>query len=41
MLKVKNKLDKGKYGIFFIIPYFVAFLVFSLYPIIYSLIYKF
>jgi len=36
MLKRKNKLDKGRYGIFFIIPYFVAYIVFSIYPIIYS-----
>lgn len=36
MLKRKSKLDKEKYGIYFIIPYFLIFLIFSLYPIIYT-----
>lgn len=38
MPKKKNKVDKGKYGIYFVIPYFVTFLLFSLYPVIYTLI---
>ena len=38
MQKKKNKVDKGKYGIYFVIPYFVVFLLFSLYPVIYTLI---
>lgn len=38
MPKKKNRVDKGRYGIYFIIPYFVVFLLFSLYPIIYTLI---
>jgi multiple sugar transport system permease protein len=38
MLKKKNKVDKGKYGMYFVIPYFVIFLLFSLYPVIYTLI---
>ena len=38
MPKKKNKVDKGKYGIYFVIPYFVIFLLFSLYPVIYTLI---
>lgn len=38
MIKKKNKVDKGKYGIYFVIPYFVTFLLFSLYPVIYTLI---
>ncbi|EKQ50395.1 MULTISPECIES: sugar ABC transporter permease [unclassified Clostridium] len=38
MPKKKNKVDKGKYGIYFVIPYFVVFLLFSLYPVIYTLI---
>ena len=38
MRKKKNKVDKGKYGIYFVIPYFVTFLLFSLYPVIYTLI---
>jgi ABC-type sugar transport system permease subunit len=29
-------LSKEKYGYFFILPFFIAFLIFSLYPIIYS-----
>nr|WP_312292305.1 sugar ABC transporter permease [Clostridium chromiireducens] len=38
MPKKRNKVDKGKYGIYFVIPYFVTFLLFSLYPVIYTLI---
>ena len=38
MLKKKNKIDKGRYGIYFIIPYFITFLLFGLYPIIYTFI---
>ena len=38
MPKKKNKVDKGKYGIYFVIPYFAIFLLFSLYPVIYTLI---
>ncbi|MDR3594907.1 sugar ABC transporter permease [Clostridium sp.] len=38
MITKKNKIDKGRYGIYFIIPYFVIFLIFSLYPIIYSFV---
>ena len=38
MQNKKNKVDKGKYGIYFVIPYFVIFLLFSLYPVIYTLI---
>lgn len=38
MPKKKNKVDKGKYGIYFVIPYFITFLLFALYPVIYTLI---
>lgn len=38
MPKGKSKVDKGRYGIYFIIPYFVIFLLFSLYPIIYTFV---
>ena len=38
MQKKKSKVDKGKYGIYFVIPYFVTFLLFSLYPVIYTFI---
>ncbi len=41
MPKRKSKLNKGIYGILFIIPFFVAYLIFSIYPIIYSLIISF
>jgi multiple sugar transport system permease protein len=37
----KNIIDKGRYGLYFIIPYFVAYLVFSVYPIIYSFVISF
>lgn len=40
-IKRKHKLDKGKYGLFFLIPYFVVYIIFGLYPIIYSLIISF
>ena len=33
----KKRLSKHKYGYYFILPFFIAFLVFQLYPIIYSL----
>ncbi|BCZ48741.1 sugar ABC transporter ATP-binding protein [Clostridium gelidum] len=38
MQKKKSKVDKGRYGIYFVIPYFVTFLIFSLYPIIYTFV---
>jgi len=38
MPKKKNKVNKDKYGIYFVIPYFVIFLLFSLYPVIYTLV---
>lgn len=41
MVKGRSKTNRERYGIFFIIPYFVVFLIFSLYPIIYSLIISF
>jgi multiple sugar transport system permease protein len=33
----KSKLSKGKYGWFFIAPFFIVFLIFQLYPMLYSL----
>lgn len=36
-LMKKNKLRKSHHGYFFIAPYFIVFLIFSLYPILYSL----
>lgn len=41
MIKGRSKTNREAYGILFIIPYFIAFLIFSLYPIIYSLIISF
>ena len=38
MQKRKNNLDKGRYGTYFVMPYFIIFLLFSLYPIIYTFI---
>ena len=37
----KKKLSKSKFGYYFIAPFFIAFLVFQLYPIIYSLVMSF
>lgn len=35
-LKARNKINKGKYGYLFIAPYFITFLIFGLFPIIYT-----
>lgn len=36
MRKKKNKINKTKYGYYFILPYFIVFLIFSLYPMVYT-----
>ena len=37
----KKKMDKGHYGYLFIAPFFIVFVVFGLYPIIYTFILSF
>ena len=37
----KKKMDKGHYGYWFIAPFFIVFVVFGLYPIIYTFILSF
>lgn len=37
----KNVIDKGRYGFYFIVPYFIAYIIFSVYPIIYSFVISF
>lgn len=37
----KRKFDKGRYGYLFIAPYFIVFIVFGLYPLIYTFILSF
>jgi len=34
---MKNSINKSKYGLYFVLPFFITFLVFGLAPIIYSL----
>lgn len=41
MPKKKTILDKGRYGLYFIIPYFVTYIVFYVYPIVYSFVISF
>lgn len=33
--KLNSSIEKGKYGILFIVPFFIVFVVFGLYPVIY------
>ena len=33
----KGRIDKNRYGLFFLAPFFIAFLIFGLYPILYTL----
>lgn len=37
----KNKLNKNRYGYYFIIPFFTVFAIFQLYPMMYSIILSF
>ncbi|MDR3318845.1 MAG: sugar ABC transporter permease [Clostridiales bacterium] len=37
MKRASKKLDYGKYGYFFILPFFVVFLVFQIYPMFYTI----
>lgn len=37
----KNRIDKGRWGYFFLLPFFAAFAVFGLYPIVYTFVLSF
>ena len=39
--KFHNSIDKGRYGYLFIVPFFIVFAVFGLYPIVYTFILSF
>ena len=40
-VKKDKRLNYGKYGLIFIAPFFIMFLIFQLYPIMYSIILSF
>ena len=36
MLKKRKNVERGKYGVMFVLPFFIVFAIFQLYPLIYT-----